>query len=202
MPNTRRIIRIAALALAAVLAASALLGCAKKQGFTVPEGMTREEAALFTAIANVCPKDSNNSKMDYLTFYIAGWSFSKLPDEIRRYLAEYCADGSAQWVDLEYSALWEQGLIAKGDGGFYGEDEDVYAEGRGKIFTFTLGEGQSTDAETCAVSVRGFVSDMDQSGFDVVLNYENGEWKFVEYTNTWNMYLGDPEAGGSTEPSR
>lgn len=105
-------------ALLAALMLVSLPGCKKEKEFVVPSNMTREEAALFTAIANVCPKDDNHSKVEYLTFFIEGWSFDKLPPEITSYLTEYCANSGANLVQLSYKDLVAQGYITKGDGDF------------------------------------------------------------------------------------
>lgn len=43
-------------ALLAALMLVSLPGCKKEKEFVVPSNMTREEAALFTAIANVVPR--------------------------------------------------------------------------------------------------------------------------------------------------
>ena len=102
-------------ALLAALMLVSLPGCKKEKEFVVPSNMTREEAALFTAIANVCPKDDNHSKVEYLTFFIEGWSFDKLPPEITSYLTEYCANSGANLVQLSYEDLVAQGYITKGD---------------------------------------------------------------------------------------
>ena len=101
-------------ALLAALMLVSLPGCKKEKEFVVPSNMTREEAALFTAIANVCPKDDNHSKVEYLTFFIEGWSFDKLPPEITSYLTEYCANSGANLVQLSYEDLVAQGYITKG----------------------------------------------------------------------------------------
>ena len=87
-------------ALLAALMLVSLPGCKKEKEFVVPSNMTREEAALFTAIANVCPKDDNHTKVEYLTFFIEVWSFDKLPPEITSYLTEYCANSGANLVQL------------------------------------------------------------------------------------------------------
>ena len=99
-------------ALLAALMLVSLPGCKKEKEFVVPSNMTREEAALFTAIANVCPKDDNHSKVEYLTFFIEGWSFDKLPPEITSYLTEYCANSGANLVQLSYEDLVAQRLRA------------------------------------------------------------------------------------------
>lgn len=165
--------------------------------------MTREEAALFTAIANVCPKDDNHSKVEYLTFFIEGWSFDKLPPEITSYLTEYCANSGANLVQLSYEDLVAQGYITKGDGDFYKTYDDTYKMGLGKIFTFTLKDGESTDADTCTVAVKGFISESDTSGFDVELQYVDGAWKFVKYSNAWNQHqFFTPEPEIRTDPKR
>lgn len=179
------LIAAAVMLLSAVLAASA---CAKKPAFKVPDGMTREEAALFTAVANVCPKDDNHSKMEKLTFRIEGWSFDAIPQPILDYLQEYCFAGGAAMMQFSDEQLRQLGYVAFGDGGFFAEDELVYAEGKGKIFTFTLGEDQDTEQDSVLVSVTGWISEKDNSGFDVELDYVNGEWKFVKNTNAWNYY--------------
>lgn len=185
--NSRRIAALMA-AVLIILAALSFAACGKKQGIVVPEGLTREEAALYMAVAKVCPKNDNHSKMDYLTFRIEGWSFDKLPQAVFEYLSEYCSSGGAYMMQFDDETLESMGLIKKGDGDFFGEDENVYAEGKGKIFTFTLKEGESLDADTCSVSVKGFISERDSSGFDVDLAYENGAWSFVKYSNAWNTY--------------
>ena len=101
-------------ALLAALMLVSLPGCKKEKEFVVPSNMTREEAALFTAIANVCPKDDNHSKVEYLTFFIEGWSFDKLPPEITSYLTEYCANSGANLVQLSYERSCCPGLYHKG----------------------------------------------------------------------------------------
>ena len=180
-----------------------LPGCKKEKEFVVPSNMTREEAALFTAIANVCPKDDNHSKVEYLTFFIEGWSFDKLPSEITSYLTEYCANSGANLVQLSYKDLVAQGYITKGDGDFYKTYDDTYKMGLGKIFTFTLKDGESTDADTCTVAVKGFISESDTSGFDVELQYVDGAWKFVKYSNAWNQHqFFTPEPENSDGPEK
>lgn len=190
-------------ALLAALMLVSLPGCKKEKEFVVPSNMTHEEAALFTAIANVCPKDDNHSKVEYLTFFIEGWSFDKLPPEITSYLTEYCANSGANLVQLSYEDLVAQGYITKGDGDFYKTYDDTYKMGLGKIFTFTLKDGESTDADTCTVAVKGFISESDTSGFDVELQYVDGAWKFVKYSNAWNQHqFFTPEPENSDGPEK
>ena len=190
-------------ALLAALMLVSLPGCKKEKEFVVPSNMTREEAALFTAIANVCPKDDNHSKVEYLTFFIEGWSFDKLPPEITSYLTEYCANSGANLVQLSYKDLVAHGYITKGDGDFYKTYDDTYKMGLGKIFTFTLKDGESTDADTCTVAVKGFISESDTSGFDVELQYVDGAWKFVKYSNAWNQHqFFTPEPENSDGPEK
>lgn len=162
-------------------------GCKKEETFKVPDGMTREQAALFTAIADVCPKDDPNSKMEYLTFHIEGWSFEELPTEIFNYLSEYCRNGKANMVQMSYDGLVENGYITKGDGGFFAETENTYMLGRGKLFTFTL-DGD-TDSDTVIVKLKGYVSDNDSSGWDIVLEYTDGAWVVTGRTNVWSQPL-------------
>lgn len=173
-------------------------GCGKSNSFKVPEGMTREEAALFTAIAAVCPKDDNHSKVDYLTFHIEGWSFDTLPSEIISYLNEYCANGKANLVQLSYEQLKEQGYIESGDGGFFAESEETYKLGKGKIFTFTK-EGDE-NADELVVKLKGFISDNDSSGYDIVLQYKKGAWQFVKFANPWGQaYMNTPDPNATAD---
>ena len=75
--------------------------------------------------------------------------------------------------------------------------------GLGKIFTFTLKDGESTDADTCTVAVKGFISESDTSGFDVELQYVDGAWKFVKYSNAWNQHqFFTPEPENSDGPEK
>lgn len=199
--------RAFALAVAFILIIAAVLpaaGCSKKNGkVVVPEGLTREEAALYMAVAKVCPKTDNHSKVEYLTFYIEGWSFDELPKAVFDYLSEYCAAGGARMMQFSMEALEGMGLIARGDGDFFGEDERVYAEGKGKAFTFALKEGQDPAKDELLVSVTGFISDRDSSGFDVELNYSDDSWQFVKYVNAWNQYqFFTPDPAGTKDPER
>ncbi len=181
--------RFFALMLAALLLLTAsAFGCAGGKTVRVPEGLTREQAALYVAIANVCPIGENNTKAEYLTFRIEGWSFDEIPPEVLSYIKEYSASGNAALMQFDDAALEQMGLIKKGDGDFYETYENVYAEGKGKIFTFTLGEGQSTDAGEVKVSVKSYKSDRDTSGFDVELKYEAGGWSYVRTSGAWNHY--------------
>ena len=190
--KVRSMLRHAAFAAAAMILLCAVLGsagCAKKnKEFVVPDGMTREEAALFTAVAKVCPKDDNHSKAELLTFYIEGWSFDAIPQQILEYLGAYCSSGGAAMMQFDFDTLKTMGYIAPGNGDFFGEDELVYNEGTGKIFTFTLKEGEDVNSDHVAVSVKGFISDKDTSGYDVELTYTDGAWRFERFSNVWNQY--------------
>ena len=108
LSSVNKIRRPAALFAAAVIILAFVLSaaaCAKKNDFKVPDGMTREEAALFTAVAKVCPKDDNHSKMDDLTFRIEGWSFDTIPQPILDYLQEYCFAGGASMMQFSDEQL-------------------------------------------------------------------------------------------------
>ena len=191
LSSVNKIRRPAALFAAAVIILAFVLGaaaCAKKNDFKVSDGMTREEAALFTAVAKVCPKDDNHSKMDDLTFRIEGWSFDTIPQPILDYLQEYCFAGGASMMQFSDEQLRQLGYVDFGDGGFFAEDELVYAGGKGKIFTFTLKEDQDTARDRVLVSVTGWISEKDTSGFDVELEYAKDRWTFVKNTNAWNYY--------------
>ena len=86
---------------------------------------------------------------------------------------------------------------------FYKTYDDTYKMGLGKIFTFTLKDGESTDADTCTVAVKGFISESDTSGFDVELQYVDGAWKFVKYSNAWNQHqFFTPEPENSDGPEK
>lgn len=161
----------------------ALFACDTNNAPEIPEGMTREEAALFTAVAAVCPKDNNHSKVDYLTFCIEGWSFSSMPDAIVEYLSEYAANGECKIVDKSFDELVEQGYISGGDGEFFGEDELTYMDGKGKIFTFEL--VGDTESDNVVVKLTGFISEKDQSGYDINLVFSKGKWSVESYSNSW-----------------
>ena len=189
--NMRKLRSIAAFIIAVAMLL-VLTGCNRNSEFKVPGDMTREEAALFTAIAKVCPKDDNHSKVDYLTFHIEGWSFDTIPDEILSYLREYCENGNATMVQLSFDELKAQGFIESGDGGFFGKDEDTYKLGKGKIFTFT--KDGDENADTLTVKLTGFISDNDTSGYDILLEYKKGAWQFVKFANAWgNAYMNTSE---------
>lgn len=185
--------------IAVLMAILTLSGCTTNNGFEIPKDMTREEAALFTAIAEVCPKDDNHSKVDYLTFYIEGWSFDEIPEEINDYLVEYAANGNARLVQLSFEELEAEGYIVNGDGDFFKEDEKTYKLGKGKIFTFT--KYGDSDSDSLVVKLEGYISDNDCSGYDIILNYTNGAWVFEKYANPWGeAYMQTPEPGETEAP--
>ena len=189
-----------------LLAALMLIPCAackKDDVYEVPEGLNREEAAMFTAVAAVCPKNDNHSKVEYLTFHIKGWSFDEIPDAIQKYLAEYAANGNAAVVNLSFDELVSQGYLAKGDGDFFGEDELTYKEGKGKIFTFELTGDANSD--TIVVKLMGFISENDQSGYDINMTFKDDKWVVDGYSNPWGaayMQTPDPNANGTAEPEK
>lgn len=156
----------------------ALPGCKK---------LTKEQDALFAAIKEVCPKDSNHSKAKYLAFAIEGWSFDSMPSEITNYLQEYCKQGNAAYMPESFDELVAMGLIAETDDDFYndlGEHEKVFAEGYGKHFTFALKEGDPVNSNKCVVRVTGYISDHDCSWFDLEMEYSViGGWKCANKTN-------------------
>ncbi|MBO4879054.1 MAG: hypothetical protein IK064_01195 [Clostridia bacterium] len=198
---------IAAALIAAMMLVSVLSAAACKKGFQVPEGMTKEEALLFTAVHQVCPKEDNHSKAKYLTFYIGGWSFGEMPEQISTYLDEYCAAGGAQRVQFDFDKLIELGIVAETESDtFYsdlGEHEKVYAAGEGKIFTFALGEGQDPNSDYCIVRVTGYISDHDCHWQDLAFSYEKNAWKYVETVDGGaNQSFATPEPNGSAEPQK
>ena len=184
--------RAALLLAAAAMGALLLVGCKRGGDIEAPEGLTREEAALFTAVASVCPRNDNNTKAEYLTFRIAGWSFEEIPEPVLAYLREYCAAGHAAMMQFDDEGLIKLGLLGESDpetgSGFFDDDELVYASGKGKIFTFTLKSGEDTSKDECRVSVESYISFKDSSGYDIVLEYDNGAWRRKEYTNAWSRY--------------
>lgn len=176
-------IKIIAIVLAVLMLAPSL-ACKDEAGkYEVPEGLTREEAALYTAVAAVCPKDDNHSKVEYLTFHIECWSFTEIPDEVQKYIGEYASNGGAAVVPLSFEELIEQGYIVKGDGGFFSEDENTYKLGTGKIFTFT--KVGNSDEDSLIVKLTGFISDSDSSGYDINLAWKDDEWIVEGFTNPW-----------------
>ena len=180
----------------------AFAGCRKDTAFKVPDNMTREQAALFTAVAAVCPKDNNHSKAQYLSFFIEDWSFNSFPAEILNYLNDYCANGKASFIQLSYEDLKEAGYIIPGDGGFYPEDEETYMLGKGKIFTFIKSGDENSD--TMTVKLKTFISDSDSSGYDIELKFEKGAWKVDKYSNPWgNAYMdADQTESESSAPQK
>lgn len=180
---------IVSVALSLLLGALLFAGCSTNK-LRVPDGLSREEAALYVALSEVCPKDRNHSKAEYLTFRFEGWSFEQAPEAINDYLEQYIRSGNASLMQLSDEMLEQMGLLKVNTDAdsFYGVGERVYAEGRGAIFTFELKEGQSTDSSSVRIAVKKFISDMDTSGFDVELKYEGGEWRFVQRTDPWSMY--------------
>lgn len=200
--STRTIALLAALliALAAILPLSA---CSKKKKYVAPATLSREGAALYTAIAFVCPKDQNHSKMDYLTFHFEGWSFEEPPREILDYLNDYCRTGSAALLQFSYDDLVAMGYIKSGEDDSFFENQNVYADGLGKIFTFTLPEGQDVESDHLIVSVTGYISDNDYSGFDVELEYSNNAWNALRFSNTWYQdQFNTPDPDSTTEPQK
>ncbi len=192
----KRITRFVAVMLSVLMLISAL-ACKKNTGYEIPEGLTREEAALFTAIAAVCPKDDNHSKVEYLTFHIECWSFDEIPDAIESYIAEYASDGNAAVMPYSFDELIEKGYIEKGDGDFYGKDENTYKMGKGKIFTFTkVGD---TDTDSVIVKLSAFISDNDTSGYDINLVWKDGKWVVESYANTWGVAYMKTQEPGTTE---
>lgn len=184
---------IAVLILASFLFTS--IACHKNDMPEIPDDMTREQAALFTAVAAVCPKDKNNSKVDYLTFCIKGWSFSSMPEAIVEYLSEYAMNGECKVIDKTFDELIEQGYISNGDGEFFDKDELTYMDGKGKMFTFEL--VGDTETDSVVVKLTGFISEKDQSGYDINLAFSNGKWSVESYSNSWGaayMLTAEPTA--------
>ena len=182
----------------AVLIFASFTGCGKENEFKVPENMTREQAALFTAIAAVCPKDNNHSKAQYLSFFIEGWSFDSFPAEMLNYLNDYCANGKASFIQLSYDDLKGAGYIVPGDGGFYSKDEETYMLGKGKMFTFIKAGDENSDS--MVVKLKTFISDSDSSGYDIELKFEHNAWKVDKFSNPWGgayMNTDKPEAESS-----
>lgn len=193
-------IKILAIILAILLLIPSI-ACKQETGvYEVPEGLNREEAALFTAISTVCPKDANHSKVEYLTFHIESWSFTEIPDPIQKYIGEYAADGKAAVVPLTFDELIEQGYIVKGDGDFFGTEENTYKLGKGKIFTFT--KTGDTDSDSVVIKLSGFISDKDFSGYDINLVWKGNKWVVDGLTNPWGVAYSITPEPGETEDAR
>lgn len=181
----------AAFAIIMLVSVAAASGCSKNKPIKVPSGLTREEAALYVALATVCPKDDNNTKKEYLTFRFEGWSFGQqVPDAINEYIGEYCKSGNAQLMQFDDEGLEAIGILVVNDDpdSFYGVGDRVYAEGRGSILTFTLGDDQNTESDEVRVSFKKFISDSDTSGYDVELKREGDKWKCEGISGAWNQY--------------
>lgn len=191
-------IKVIAIIIAVLMLVPSLACKDEAKKYEVPEGMTREEAALYTAVAAVCPKDDNHSKVEYLTFHIECWSFNEIPDEVQKYIGEYASNGGAAVVPLSFEELIEQGYIVKGDGGFFSEDENTYKMGKGKIFTFT--KVGSSDEDSLIIKLTGFISDNDSSGYDINLAWKDGKWVVEGFTNPWGAaYMNNTAEPGVTD---
>ncbi len=195
-------IKIIAIVLAVLMLVPSLACKDEAKQYEIPEGLTREEAALYTAVAAVCPKDDNHSKVEYLTFHIESWSFTEIPDEVQKYIGEYVASGEAVVVPLSFDELIEQGYIVKGDGDFFSKDENTYKMGKGKIFTFT--KAGNSDEDSLIIKLTGFISDNDSSGYDINLSWKDGKWIVEGFTNPWGAaYMNntsEPGASSDAEP--
>ncbi|MBR5949174.1 MAG: hypothetical protein IKZ82_11115 [Clostridia bacterium] len=182
---------IAVLTIAAMLVSFVMTtGCAKEKPIKVPDGLSREEAALYVALATVCPQGDNNTKKEYLTFRFEGWSFDEVPEVINEYITDYCRSGNAQLVQADDAMLELLGLLVVNTDpeSYYTVGDRVYAEGKGSILTFTLGSDQSTDSGGVCVSYKKFISDSDTSGFDVELKRVGDTWKYEKTSGAWNQY--------------
>ncbi|MBR4434776.1 MAG: hypothetical protein IKS90_01605 [Clostridia bacterium] len=198
-------VRARAAAIMLIAALMLFAACSTRPGeftdnnkFAAPKDMTMEQSALYAAIAKVCKKDDNHSKAEYLTFRLEGWSFDEFPEAIREHLSEYCRNGGAAMMQADNETLIKLGLMKAGDGDFYKEDELVYAEGKGKIFTFSLPEGESTDSTNCRIRVSWYISDRDSGSFDIELECVKKDWYYVRTSNAQNHYLNPDETQGSS----
>lgn len=191
-------IKVIAIVLAVLMLVLSLACKDEAKEYEVPEGLTREEAALYTAVAAVCPKDDNHSKVEYLTFHIECWSFTEIPDEVQKYIGEYASNGKAAVVPLSFEELIEQGYIVKGDGDFFSKDENTYKMGKGKIFTFT--KAGDSDSDSLIIKLTGFISDNDSSGYDINLAWKDGKWIVEGFTNPWGAaYMNNTSEPGVTD---
>ena len=195
----------AILVIAMLVSAVTAVGCSKDKPIKVPAELNREEAALYVALATVCPAGENHTKKEYLTFRFEGWSFSELPEVINKYLSDYCASGKSTLMQFNDVGLEQLGLLVVNTDpeSFYAVGDRVYAEGNGAILTFTLGSDQNTEADEVLVSYKKFISDSDTSGYDVELKYEGSSWKYEKTSGAWNQYqFFTPDPNTSKDPQK
>lgn len=181
------------------------VGCSKDKPIKAPAELSREEAALYVALATVCPKGENNTKKEYLTFRFEGWSFSEVPEAINQYIVDYCASGKSMLMQFDDAGLEQLGLLLVNTDpeSFYSVGDRVYAEGRGAILTFSLANDQNTDSDDVRVSYKKFISDSDTSGYDVELKREGSVWKYQKTSGAWNQYqLFTPDPNAVNDPQK
>lgn len=191
-------VKLTAVIIAVIMLVS-IIGCGKNE--ELYEGLSREEAALMCTIAETCPKDDNHSKVEYLTFYIEGWSFDEIPQKILDYLKEYATNGNAQLVQLSFEELIEAGYIVGGEAdSYYENSEYVYMEGKGKIFTFTL-EGD-IESDNIVVIQSQMISDEDSSAIKMNMSFSGGEWHVDSRSSSRFDSFMTPDPNNTAEPSK
>ena len=195
----------AILVIAMLVSVMITVGCSKDKPIKVPEELSREEAALYVALATVCPKDDNNTKKEYLTFRFEGWSFEELPESINQYIVDYCTSGKSALMQFDDAGLEQIGLLVVNTDpeSYYAVGDRVYAEGKGAIMTFTLGDTQNTDSDEVLVSYKKFISDSDTSGYDIELKRVGSAWKYEKTSGAWNQYqFFTPDPNNSKDPQK
>lgn len=166
-----------------VLSAAMLLSGCSANGPDPRDGMTSEEAALYTAVEYLFPKEQNESEKDYLTVEIFGWSFSDMPEAVRSHILSYCGNGGTKYIDLSFEKLIEEGHITPGNGDYYTADDLTYAQGRGKYISLEKSGDESTGE--LIIKYTCYIAESERNGYDIILKQYKSGWKVEKVANSW-----------------
>lgn len=168
------------------------------------DGMTSEEAALYTAVEYLFPKDKNESEKDYLTVEIFGWSFDDMPEAVYNHIVDYCQNGGTKYIDLTFEELKEEGRLAPGNGDYYEQSDLTYAQGRGKYISLEK-SGDESSGEL-VIKYTCYVAESERNGYDIILKQYKSGWKVEKVANPWIDALDnqveatpDPDTGDSPQ---
>ncbi len=165
-----------------LLAAMLLSGCSANK-HDPRNDMTSEEAALYTAVEYLFPKEQNESEKDYLTVEIFGWSFSDMPGAMRNHILAYCRNGGTKYIDLSFEELKEEGHITPGNGDYYTDEDLTYAQGRGKYISLEKSGDESTGE--LVIKYTCYIAESERNGYDIILKQYKSGWKVEKVANSW-----------------